>query len=55
MSTRERPRGRVMTALGSALVLVAFGLQILVAFPASAAGYVPTDVSLDLVAAGPFT
>jgi len=55
MSTGESPRGTVMTAFGTALALVAFGLQIMVAFPASAAGYVPTDISLDLVAAGPFT
>src|SRR3990172_7277351 len=55
MSTGESPRGTVMTAFGTALGVVAFGLQIMVAFPASAAGYVPTDISLDLVAAGPFT
>ncbi len=56
MSTHRTSRTSRGTALASTLLLVALAIQTVAgAIPARAVGFNPTDVSVDLVAAGPFT
>ena len=52
---RTAPRSR-RTAFASTFLLVALGIQMVAgAIPARAVGFNPTDIDVDLVAAGPFT